>query len=68
MEWIKTSEERPPKGVEVLVWSDRYGRTFGVFVDENKYGTIWKYHGDPIVTFNAPSHWSYLLSAPKSEP
>lgn len=64
MEWIKVSDQLPEKGKEVLVWSDRHGRTFGTFVDENKYGTIWHFRGDYSVTFNAPTHWAELLDKP----
>lgn len=65
MEWIKIEDKLPEQGKEVLVWSDRYGLTFATFVDENKYGTIWRYQGDHIVTFNAPSHWMPSPSRPK---
>lgn len=63
-DWISCSERLPEKGEEVLVWSDRYGRTFATFVDENKHGQIWLYHDNPIVTFNAPSHWIKLPKKP----
>jgi hypothetical protein len=62
--WIPVSERFPEKGIEVLIWSERYGRTFATFIDQNKYGTIWQYHGDTGVTFNAPSHWQSLPPKP----
>lgn len=65
IDWINVKDQLPDIGKEVLVWSDRYGRTFGTFCDKNKFGTIWRYHGDPIATFNAPSHWAPLLERPK---
>lgn len=64
MEWIDVKYHLPEKGKELLVWSDRYGLTFGTFIDENKHGTIWKYRDDPIVTFNPPSHWMYSPGKP----
>ncbi len=64
--WIDIKDQLPKEGKEVLVWSDRYGRTFATFCGINKYGTIWKYHDDPIVTFNAPSHWMELPQKPSS--
>jgi hypothetical protein len=62
--WIPVSERLPEKEIEVLVWSERYGRTFATFIDENKYGSIWIYHGERSVTFNAPTHWQLLPSPP----
>lgn len=64
MEWIDITDNLPEKGKELLVWSDRYGLTFGTFMDENKHGTIWKYKDDPVVTFNAPTHWMYSPGKP----
>jgi hypothetical protein len=62
--WIPVSENLPEAGVEVLVWSERYGRTFATFLNQNKYGYIWRYQGDDMATFNAPSHWQSLPSKP----
>lgn len=66
-EWISVKDRLPEEGQEVLVWSDRYGRTIATYMNSNRYGTIWKYSSDPLVTFNAPSKWQPLPPAPKEK-
>jgi len=66
-DWIRIQDRLPQDGKEVLVWSDRYGRTFATLCGQNKYGTFWKYHDDPMVTFNAPTNWAELPNKPNQQ-
>jgi hypothetical protein len=63
-QWVSVKDANPDPGIEVLVWSARYGRTFATYVGTNKHGSMWRYTSDPIVSFKAPTHWQPLPSPP----
>jgi hypothetical protein len=61
--WIPLTEQKPPKGMTVLVWDTKYQTTIKASIGND----VWKCFGGYKCSFKYGTHWMHIVGPEVNE-